>query len=360
MKIIINCRFLSQDLTGVQRFAEEITKRLVLLSSDVVLVAPPGKLRQESLSGLEIKRFGHLSGHGWEQLELPAFVRKERGFLINLANTAPVLLKRQLLVIHDLTWLKFPQSYSVPFRLVYRVLTSILIRRACAIATVSDYSRKEIAKVFQINSKKITVAGNAVDESFFLGTGFRPDSAPQGRFFLCVASVNHHKNIEGLVSAFRRYASQVEDPIPLCIVGGKSRAFSSVSSQLLEDCEDSGSIKLMGRVTDDELIWLYKNAVAFFFPSLYEGFGLPPLEALAAGCPVFSSHAASLPEVLGSAVEYFDPNSIEEMAQAFLQASLLEDLEDNASAQSGFPERYKDWSVSAKAIVEHISNGDAR
>lgn len=319
MRVIVNCRFLTQPITGVQRFAEEITKRLPQELSDVTLVAPDESLRHEELGGVPVERIGRLHGHLWEQIELPRYVRSHSGFLLSLANTGPIGLREQLAVIHDITWARMPQSYSRGFRLWYRFMTGRLVRRARALATVSEFSREDIASYWGIDPARFTVVPNAVDEAFLARTGIEPRGVPHGAFLLSVASQAPHKNIPALVEAYHLAAAETAMP-PLVLVGGSSRAFVPTGA-VAETQHGPGQIIALGRVDDEELVWLYRHATAFVFPSLYEGFGIPPLEALACGCPVISSNAASLPEVLGDSAKYFDPRDQRAMAQALIDAA---------------------------------------
>jgi glycosyltransferase involved in cell wall biosynthesis len=351
MPVIVNCRFLTQPVTGVQRFAEEITKRLSEELPDVVLVAPDEDLRHESLGGLPVQRVGKLHGHLWEQIELPRFVRRHHGFLVSLANTAPVLQREQFIVIHDITWARVPQSYSTGFKLWYRFMTKRLIRKARLLGTVSEFSRHDLANYWGIDPEQITVIPNAVDEGFLELPGSKPQGAPDGRFLLTVASLAPHKNVRALIDAYKRAAADADLP-PLVLVGGSSKVFAADFSTLPSAGSSEGAeIIALGRVSDEELVWLYKHARAFVFPSLYEGFGIPPLEALAFGCPVLSSDAASMPEVLGAAASYFDPNNQESMVDALVSTVDLA----SAPVRSRRLERYS-WQKSAKLIADKVKH----
>lgn len=302
MTLVVNCRFLTQPLTGVQRFAEEITKRVAAARDDVILVAPRQELRFDSLGGKKVLKIGHLKGHLWEQTELGRFSRKHRAVLLSLANTGPMWLSDQLIVIHDITWARFPESYSWAFRAFYRRMTRALIRRSRELATVSDFSRHDISSFFGVDPQRFKVVPNAVDQRFFDEEGTRPKTLPEDRYFLTVSSLARHKNVAGLVTEYRTAHLQNPDLPSLVLVGSGARSFANVD---LEEGEDG--VVSLGRVSDSELIWLYRNADAFVFPSLYEGFGIPPLEAQACGCPVISSTAASLPEVLRGSALFYEP-----------------------------------------------------
>lgn len=347
MTVVVNCRFLTQGVTGVQRFAEEITKRLPDLVPGLLLVAPHGSLRKNSLGGLEVHQFGKLRGHGWEQLELGGLVRRRHATLLSLANTGPLMVARQVLVIHDLAWLHLPESYSFRFRVAYRSLTRSLVRQVDQLVTVSEFSRRDIATRYHLNKSSIAVVSNAVDDRFRTSLGLRPRGFPEIDYFLVVSSLNKHKNIGPFVEAYRRYEHSSGTATRLVLAGGSSDVFSqdrtlallSVSNGSLSKRSinyEQSKIVALGRVTDEELIWLYRHAKAFVFPSLFEGFGLPPLEAQVCGCLVASSDAASLPEVLGDGALYFDAHSQCDMQR------MLRDLDQD------------------RAFVPHVDNNRGR
>ncbi|MGE6472533.1 glycosyltransferase family 4 protein [Serratia proteamaculans] len=305
--IYVNARFLTQNLTGVQRFAEEISLELKKIRNDIVFLSPCDILRNDIASKLEVVKIGKRSGHYWEQVELPNYLRKNGScLLINLGNTGPVFYKNQVVTHHDVTYKKFPQSYSLKFRLVYNVLVPLILRNSRSLITVSEFSKKEIIDEYNYDRKKISVIYNAAS-GFFNPSNEKNEA--QNRFFLAVSSPNFHKNFHGLIRAF----SNTDDinGFSLKIIGEKNKNFNGID---LEELSHNNNIEFLGRVSDKELANLYSTAYAFIFPSFYEGFGIPPLEAQACGCPVLSSHAASMPEVLSDSALFFDPHSEKEIA----------------------------------------------
>ncbi len=309
MKIFINGRFLTQPVTGVQRYAIELSKRLKECSNDITFrfLAPNNILHRDLAETLGAEVCGRLTGHAWEQLELPLFARG--GFLVNLCNTAPVSKTRQVVTIHDAAVYAVPQAYSRSFRTLYKTLLPTLSRTAQSIMTVSEFSKRELIRYCGVPEDKVTVVysgrehifAHAADTEVFSKHGFgnRP-------FLLAVSSLSPNKNFMGIVRALEHLRNPDFDVV---IAGGVNPAVFSQRADFLPK-----SVKHLGYVSEGELRALYEGATGFVHPAFYEGFGLPPLEAMACGCPVIVSNAASLPEVCGDAALYCDPHSPQDIA----------------------------------------------
>lgn len=307
--IVINARFLTQELRGVQRFAEQTCLALKKLRNDLIFVAPQGIKMSESAKALDVQCIGYNRGHLWEQLDLPLYLtRLGRPLLVSLCSTAPMFYSNQIATHHDINYVRYPQSYSRMFRMVYRTVTPILLWRLKSLITVSNFSRGEIAEFYGYPKERIVVVPNATSAAF------HPASSPSDpkRYLLAVSSPSAHKNFNRMIQAFMTLRDQNE--LQLHIVGAASEIFAAPELQRLA-CRDP-RIRFLGRLSDAELIKQYQGATAFVFPSLYEGFGIPPLEAQACGCPVLAANAASIPEVLQASALYFDPLDVSHIASA--------------------------------------------
>jgi glycosyltransferase involved in cell wall biosynthesis len=320
--LYINGKFASQRTTGVQRVARQLIGALdrCLLSAtnaglgDVVLLVPPGA-HPPPMQHIRTEVLGRrpMSLALWEQFRLPWAAR--HGWLLNLSGSSPLLGHHQSCLIHDAAVFDRPLAYSRAFRLWYRALFWLLPRLGAQLLTVSAFSRQRLAAVLGMPEASIGVVPNGAEHL----ADIVPDAAVlarlglvAGRFFLAVGSVNANKNLAALQAAFT--ALPPDHGCQLVLVGDSHpRVFGAQSSPR---AADEPHVLRTGPVNDAALKALYQHALALVFPSLYEGFGLPPLEAMACGCPVAASSAAAIPEVCGDAALYFDPASIEQISVA--------------------------------------------
>ena len=311
----INGKFIAQRMTGVQRAASCLLAsldRLLPQGADWVLLCPPGHTTP-ALRNIEVRTIGWLGSslHAWEQVSLPLAAR--HGRLLSLAGSAPLLARHAIALIHDAAVFDRPEAYSPAFGRWYRFLFRRLARSGALLLTVSAFSRDRLAQVLRLDARRIGVVPEGSDHFVDVATDERIlgrhglQSTP---YLLAVASENPTKNLPMLIGAFARRASV--EPLRLVIVGGRNeRVFAAA-----EGSHGAPGVIRTGPVSDGELKALYEHATALLFPSTYEGFGLPPLEAMACGCPVAAAEVAAIPEVCGPAVLYFDPASEQAIAAA--------------------------------------------
>ena len=338
--IVVNGRFMTQNLTGVQRYARGIT-RMICARSDVEVVVPRSAEILPEYSDIPLVRYGPFGGHTWEQLVLPSYVRRRRGILLNLGSTGPALLRRQVVTNHDITYVRYPASFARSFRILYRTLTPVLLRSAKAIVTVSEFSKGEISNFFRVDASKFFVVPNAVD------SGFTPGASSQALgYLLAVSSPSAHKNFGRLLEAY----SQLPFPKPRLVIAG-----STAPALIRPDLVDSPGVSFVGRLTDDELVDMYRGATAFVFPSLYEGFGIPPLEAQSCGVPVIAPNIPSAREVLGESAVYADPTSVGSLAAAIRTVIEMTPTERHKMTALGLAnvQRFS-WAGSANAIMDLV------
>ncbi|WP_117017282.1 glycosyltransferase family 4 protein [Aeribacillus pallidus] len=316
MNLFINGRFLTQPITGVQRYALETLKEMdrlvehsiLLKDIKITLLCPKKTISYQDFKNIKIKKVGYFTGHLWEQLVLPFYSRK--GLLVNLCNTGPLVKNKQIVTIHDAAVYSKPKGFTKLFVYWYKFLFKILSIVAPRIVTVSEFSRKELICYCKIRKNKIKVVSEGWQHIQRINADldiFQKHNISPKKYILAVSSLNPNKNFQGIVKAIESLGDIGTD---IVIAGGTNpKIFSSFNDS------SPNSVKYIGYVTDEELKALYEEAIGFIYPSLYEGFGLPPLEAMACGCPVIVSNVASLPEVCGDAALYVDPYNPEDIAE---------------------------------------------
>lgn len=343
--LTINCRFLTQPLTGVQRFAEEITRELCQRVPDVSLVAPgAGSLRRSEIGGVPVQRIGRMGGHLWEQLELPRALGRDT-ILLSLANTGPLFRRRQVVAVHDVAFIRHPDSYNRAFRFAYRIAVPVLVRSAERVITVSNFSKSELEALY--GRRDIQVVPNAAGS--LPSAPKRPATrAVPERFFLVVGSSNRHKNTTRAISAFAEYRRRGGQN-GLVLAGDRNRNFASVDA-----ADRSGGIVELGRVSDAELAWLYDHCEAFIFPSLYEGFGIPPIEAQSVGATVLAADIPVLREIMVSdSALWFDPSTDQSLADLLMAIERTTIPRIDPAVARGNARRFN-WGTSAEILLDTV------
>lgn len=346
--LYVNGRFLTQPMTGVNRYAYHLCKTMSQMGIDFIIVCPKGRPREDyDTQGLPIKYFGTGSSHFWEQCVLPwLFIGKRNHLLLSFTGLGPLVIRRKVMTIHDVAFLRNPSWYSRAYAFFYRFMTPLAIRTSRHILTVSQFSKQELMYYYPfLDPRKISVVYNAADKSLFRRL---PEQATLAKpFALAVSSIDPRKNFARLIEAFRG----IKDA-RLYIVGNYNRVFSRQESLTVDDCQ----VSFLGRISDEQLISLYNQASCFLFPSLYEGFGLPPLEAMSCGCPVLASDIPVIHEVCGDAALYFNPNDTDDMHNAIENYLALPPAERQKITEKGYKncERFS-WQQSVSALLHAIS-----
>jgi glycosyltransferase involved in cell wall biosynthesis len=325
-QVWINGRFFGQRVTGVQRYAREAIRALDdLLAADgappaarFTVLAPRGT-PVPAFRRLAVREVGRLQGHAWEQLELPWHAR--RGLLFSFGFTGPVLKRDQVVTVHDAAVLRVPQAFGRRFRHAYAWLVRTVAARAPLTLAVSRFSAGEAAACFGVQPARLRITSEGWQHLAHLAPDFAivDRHGLRGRpFALAVGSPTPNKNF----GAIARALALLGDEAPVCVVVGAAdaRVFRSAP----DDVRQAGRLLAVGYVSDAELKALYLHAGCFLFPSFYEGFGIPPLEAMAHGCPVIASTAPAVREVCADAALYFEPH-----VPAQLALHLLEVFDDD-------------------------------
>jgi len=339
--VAINVRYQACALTGFQRYMDELVARF---DGALAYVAPGRYL-------------GRAGGHLWEQLILPRLVRGK--LLFSPTNTGPLRVKKQVVTIHDVFQLDHPEALTHKFAVWYRFLTPRLAHRAAHVVTISEFSKQRLLTHVPMDERRITVIPNGVDGKF------RPFSSdelaeqrsvlglPSRSYVLCVGSLEPRKNIGRLLQAWAHIRTKIDEGMWLIITGkmGNERILEkTIGLDALPP-----RVHLTGHVPDEDLPGLYAGATVFAFPSVYEGFGLPPLEAMAAGVPVLTGNQASLPEVVGDAGMMVDPFDVDALADGLLRLLKAPDLRTRLRCKGLERARQFTWEATAEktwAVLE--------
>ncbi|NHC07548.1 glycosyltransferase family 4 protein [Azonexus fungiphilus] len=355
--VVINGRFLTRPLTGVERFATEIVNALDKLpifdGVKYEIVVPEGAVFSvPSLKNIDIVQYGRGNGHFWEQFYLRRYARS-KDVLLNLCNTGPVFFKKSVICIHDAhVWL-VPDNFSLMFRLLYKITLPIHSFFSLGWVTVSNYSHEQLINHGLSNSKFKGVVHNGVEHIDALKNNSCTNKDSK-KYFFALGSASKNKNIEIL---------KCLDPVltknnlKLFISGGGNNlVFSKNNFQDSSDC-----IEWLGRLNDSDMVSTMQNSIAFLFPSYFEGFGIPPVEAMRCGVPVIASNTSAMPEILQDAAIYCSPFSGEEWCKA-VELLINDDSMRSKLVEKGVEVSSKyAWSNSAKIlhqiIKEALNNG---
>jgi glycosyltransferase involved in cell wall biosynthesis len=265
---------------------------------------------------------------------------------------APLFRRKKLVVtIHDLIHLRFPNYLPSATALLYaKTFLPAVCRKADAIIAVSDYTKSDLVQMLGINPKKITVIHHGIDP-VFIGREEQPKT--EEVYLLYVGLIKAHKNVGVLLDAFQKVKQSSEmESLKLELVGTVDHKQPMVR-QWLERIKNDSSITLHSNISDNELKRLYRDAAALVFPSLYEGFGFPVLEAMASQTPVVASLATSIPEVAGAdGALYFDPNSVSELTACLERILTSEELRNKLirAGQKRLP--LFDWDLAAQKTIQ--------
>lgn len=265
----------------------------------------------------------------------------------------PKIEGKVITTIHDMTYLRYPETMD--YRNLKRLKNGIQrsIKRSSHLLTVSEFSKQEIVDLLNVPANKVSVVPCA--------PSLTADAMPFAQikqkyeithpYILYIGTIEPRKNLIRLLNAFEKLKGRDNFFYQLILAGGKGWGNEQIY-QIVDNKFHDSEIIFTGYVTDAEKNALYKNAELFVFPSLYEGFGIPPLEAMTLGCPVVSSNAASLPEVVGDAAELVDPMEVDSIAEGMWKV-LSDDLYRAELVQKGYRQAKKfNWDDSAKKLMQ--------
>lgn len=331
MPLAVNARVVAQAMGGQQRVAAEIIKRL----GPCEIIAP-----RRPLSGL--------AGHAWEQGVLPLRARGQ--LLWSPSASGPLAVSRQVVTLHDVAFLDAPEFFSANFVRLYGALIPRLARRVAKVVTVSEFSRGRIAKLFGLDPSEIAVIPNGVSAQFRrygeddIARTRAALNLPQ-RYLLLQATSDRRKNLARALEAWRAAQARLDPEIALVVSGNLARAhvFGEIGP-----VADTPRTHLIGFVDEAHLGPLTAGAEGFLFPSIYEGFGLPIIEAMACGAPVLTADATATAEIAGEAALLVDPCDVGAIAAGIVELMGNADLRERLRAAGFARARQFDWDGAAK------------
>lgn len=370
MRIAVNTIFLQKDrLEGYGHYAKEILSRMVqqhpehefifmfdrpydemfITAPNIipVIVSPPARHA--------------FSFYYWYNLKAPLALRKYKpdvwlqpfGFC-SMSTKLP-----QVLIVHDLAFKHYPQFIAWHHRWFYQLFTKKFLDKAKEVVTVSEFSKADIIQQYQIPAKKITVVSGAARN------GFQPidwqakeqikDSYAEGReFFLFTGGIHPRKNLMNLLKAFSLFKKWQHSNMKLLIAGRLAWQYDDVLTKL-KSYKYRDDVVLLDYLADDQLMKITASAYALVYPSFFEGFGLPIIEAMASGVPVISANTSSMPEVGAAAALYADPNNPDDMAKQMLNLYRDEILKNELAEKGKERAASFSWDTAAENVWQIIA-----
>ncbi len=362
MKIGIDAR--TYSWSGIGRYVRNLISELskvdhknqyviFLGEDDFEDFEPPTKNFEKFLVGGSYYSFS-------EQLILPWQIKKAHCDLVHFSHfNFPVIYEKPFVVtIHDLIPYLFPgqKMKRAIHRVAYKFVIHKVVKKALKIIAVSENTRRDLIKYLEVPPEKIKVIYEGVEKRYLEKKSEDEIRAVLQKYkitpsyFLYVGVFRNHKNLPVLLKAFKRYQEEFSKKERLVLVGEKDPEYKEVDI-LIKKLSLQNQIITPGKISDKDLVCLYQGALAFIFPSLYEGFGLPPLEAMAAGTPVISSRAASLPEILDRAALFFNPKDIDELLALMKRVKSDKELQSNLEKKGLSQVKKYSWKKMAKETL---------
>jgi glycosyltransferase involved in cell wall biosynthesis len=361
MRIAIDARALGGGGGGDENYTRNIIRALASVDPDneYTLYVTPG-LPQPTIPGAERMRCVELAPKNLQArilLSMPLALARERIDVFHAQYLAPPLCPSPVVVtVHDISYEHYPQFFTPAAVLQLRALVPLTVRRAQAVLTVSEFSKRDIVRRYRVPPERVFVAHGEADPIFhqFHNEGrlayLRQRYGIGGRFILCVANLQPRKNLKTLIASYIKLRRADASRHKLVLVGRKAWLHDEIFAAA---CASGYSDDLVftGYVPDEDLVALYNAADLFVYPSIFEGFGAPPLEAMTCGTPVVTTKTSSIPEVVGDAAILVDPLDTEAMAQAIATVLHNPDLQARLTARGLQRAAGFSWDTAARTIA---------
>lgn len=306
-KYIFDGQVYAQRLTGLYRYADELLMEFdkLIEKNEYEIVVPKYVDLSGKFQNLKVVYYGNVKGIMWTQISLAMYLLKHNATSIGFCNTTP-LIKPGITVIHDIGYkvLKthFKNLYGRLSSLWHRLNYWVVAKSNMPIISVSEFSKKQLSEVYHVPMDRITVIGNGWQHYKRIkeddGIQRKIDTLEKDNFYFALGNLEERKNFKWIMEVAQRNSKET-----FVVAGGSVK-----NAKDKIDFSKFPNVIFVGYISDGYAKWLMKNCKAFLFPSVFEGFGIPPLEALSVGTKVICARTSSLPEVCGNAVSYIDPH----------------------------------------------------
>lgn len=365
----IDARMYSSDFTGIGRYTQELVKFLGKMRPQwkFSLFLSEKAFSECTFSERNIQKILSPEAH-YSFQEQTSFLKKIAAEQFDLFHfphfNAPIFFRgKSVVTIHDLTISLYPGKKKTSWfhKIAYKTVLSRIIKKSKRIIAVSHNTKKDVQRMFHVPEEKIKVIWNGLGNEFLrshqeekslhkLREVFFKKHNISKPYFLYTGVHREHKNVLGMIRAFEKFLETNPDA-ELVITGKEDPYYPEVRGEIVQK-NLQNSVKLVGLVSEEELKMLMYFAKVFVFPSFYEGFGLPPLEAMAMEIPVIASNCSAIPEVCGNAAEYFDPHNITEMSECMIRAFHDETLRKNLVEHGNIRIQLFSWKKMAEETVK--------
>lgn len=363
MRVCIDLTALDDNFSGIERYAACLAEEMIKDNSvDYVLLFKnsihPMFQSYMNYSNVEVYNIKGCKKLLFNQIKLPFFVQRIKAdYYLFLAFPVPVLLfkKNMISTIHDICCWDCPETMNGLSKWYFRISHKIAMKKCKSIITISKFSKDRIIEKLNYPEEKIWLVYCGIDNKLLQ---FHKDMEQfnfirkkydlPDKYFLSLCTLEPRKNLRLLIDAYARYYNETEKALPLVLAGRRGWKIESLLDGI--DANILKNIFFTGFVDDQDLPSIYGNANCFIFPSKYEGFGMPPLEALACGTNVISSNSSSLPEVLGNAAIYFENDDVDSLVRIMNNYSMFEINENNRTERM----RKFNWSFEAKKLLQYM------